>query len=48
MSRHKKEYILLNNLGSKHILLMKFGQLYVILQKKKFYEKIPQKLRLEN
>ena len=36
----------MNNLGSKHSLLMKLGQF--ILQKKKFYEKIPKKLRPEN
>ena len=31
--------ISLNNLGSKYILLMKFGQ-FMYLQKKKFHQKI--------
>ena len=42
-----KKYILLTNLGNKHSQLMKFGQL-VLFQKKKFHQKIPQKLQPEN
>ena len=39
-------HIFLNNLESKHSLLMNFGQF--ILQNNKFYQKILQKLRPEN
>ena len=35
----KREYILLNNLGSKHILLMKFGQLMSYYKRKNFMKK---------
>ena len=34
------KHILLNNLRSNHSLVIKFGQFYVILQKKIFYQKI--------
>ena len=38
----------LNNLGSKYSLLMKFGQLMSILQKKKIHQNFLQKLQPEN
>ena len=47
MPNHKTRNILQNNLGSKHSLLLKFGQ-FVILQEKKFHQKFLQKLRPEN
>ena len=47
MPNHKTKYILLNNLRSKHILLMKFGQ-FVLYYKTKIYQKIIEKLWPEN
>ena len=35
----KKKYILLNNLGSKHTLLMKFGQFMSYYERKKIIKK---------
>ena len=43
----KNKCILLNNVGSKHSLLMKWPG-YVILEEKKFDQKILQKLHPEN
>ena len=44
--KHKHETHLLNNLGSKDSLAMKFGQ-FVILQNKIFYQKFCEKCGLE-
>ena len=44
----KQEYMSLNNLGSKHSLLMEIWPVRVILQKKKIHQKILQKLRPKN
>ena len=43
-----KKYILLNNLSSKHSLLIKFGQFIFIEQKKAFYQELLQLLQPEN
>ena len=43
----KKKYILLNNLGNKHTV-NEIWPVYVILIKKKNYQKILQKLQPEN
>ena len=45
-AQHKK-YIALSNLGSKYSLFMKFGQ-FMSYYKRKFHQKILQKLRPEN
>ena len=42
------KYISLNNLGSKHSLLMKFGQFMSYYKRKTFVKKILQKLRPQN
>ena len=39
----KKKYILLNNLDSKHSLVMKFSQ-FMSYYKRKLYQKIQQKI----
>ena len=44
----KQEIHLLNNLGSKHSLLIKFGQLMSYYKRKKIYEKNLQNLPPEN
>ena len=45
--RIKQKYVSLNNLRSKHSLLMTFGQ-FLSYYKRKFYPKVLQKLRLKN
>ena len=39
MAKHKNKYILLNNLGSKHSMLMKFSLYHLILHKINFLSK---------
>ena len=47
MPKHETEQILLNNLGTKHSLVIKFGQFNVTLQSKFFIKKLYEKSSLE-